>query len=169
MDQPITPLPVTPLAPKPDSAANPVLASSADGAGDASDPNSDAFKPQVFRRKSTNYEDAAKRASTSSTTIWENDPAAEVTGPAKTILDPQSVGSSGIEELAETDIKQKGPEDGVAGNWQPKIERKQSWDVQDWKHDLQKAVAEGERKGSDASTLGFTETGSSNTERYSQS
>lgn len=167
MDAPITPLPVMPLAPEPDDAKNPILASSNDG---AQDPDNQAFKPQVFRRKTNNYEDAAS-VSSGSANKSEGSSATEdlasLTGQAKSILDPS--GSDKIGDLVDTNSKQKGPEGGVGGeaeNWKPTFERKQSWNQQEWKHDLQMKVA-GEPVAKDAD--GFTETGSGHDKRYSQS
>lgn len=168
MDAPITPLPVKPLAPEPDDAENPILASANDGAFDGSqDPSTQAFKPQVFRRKSNNYEEAADASSSSATKSDSFSATKDLdsfSGQAESILGPSS--SEKIGNLVDTDSKQKGPE-GVGGdNWKPTFERKQSWDQQEWKHDLQiKVAGKPEEKAAD----GFTETGSGHTKRYSQS
>lgn len=157
IDQPITPLSITPLAPAPDSAAHSILATSNNSTQDIEGPNSQAFKPQVFRRKSSNYEDAAKRASGDFSANKSED-----------CSEPAIVKKIG--DLVDSVTKQKGPENGAAAEWQPKFERKQSWDHQDWKHDLQMAVAGKEKKDDDNTALGFTETGAGgNNKRYSQS
>lgn len=146
MDQPITPLPVTPMAPKPDDPEHPILASSTDGAQDTKDPNSESFRPQVFRRQSNNYEDAAKAAQNSSSHTEGQPPV-----------------SSAIQDLLEGSKDQKGP-DNVAGDWQPKFvsrgDRQPSFDHQDWKHETQMKVAGKEKKDDDNTALGFTEAGS---------
>ena len=167
LDAPITPLPVKPLVPEEDDAENPILASSNDGASDgAKDPDKQAFKPQVFRRKSHNYEDAAKLASSNNKSEGSSatEDLASLTGQAKSILDPSS--SDKIGDLVDTNTNQKGPESGAGDNWKPTFERKQSWDQQEWKHDLQMKVA-GKPEEKDAD--GFTETGSGHDKRYSQS
>lgn len=166
LDTPITPLPVKPLAPEPDDAENPILASNNDGAFET---DSQGFKPQVFRRKSNNYEDAARASSSNNKSEGSSatEDLASLTKQAKSILDPSS--SDKIGDLVDTDSKQKGPEGGVGGaggSWKPTFERKQSWDQQEWKHDLQMKVA-GKPEEEDAD--GFTETGSGHDKRYSQS
>ena len=117
----------------------------------SNDPSCCLFKPQVFRRNSTNYEEAAAAAraarAESERRSFELRPGAA----EKARADTERGG--GGEEI-----------DGLSGGSKPQYGRRQSWDRQEWKHRLQ--MSEVEKQKEDA--LGFSEKGGCNV-RFSQS
>lgn len=150
IDQPISSLQITPLAPT-DSSEVPIKSKDISSSDTSKDPNSASFRPEVFRRRSSNYEIASKKARDSVIRKSLDELASD--------LDPSNAfePTAAVKESQEDMTNQKGPENGM--NWQPKFARKQSWDVQDWKHNLQMSGIEKDKPEDNGGPMGFTEKG----------
>ncbi len=118
IDQPIASLPITPLAPA-DSSEVPIRFKGNTYSYTSKDPNSAEFRPEVFRRKSSNYEIASKKARDSA--IRKSLDKLATDSEPNNAFDP----TAAVKESQENATNQKGPESGM--NWQPRFERKQSW------------------------------------------
>jgi hypothetical protein len=116
-----------------------VLESSEPTSSKTSDPKSADFRPQVFRRKSTNYADA--------------DAAARATL-------AESAQSSVPQEDSPADgrvVEENKNETGTGGgsvNWKPKFGRTQSWNQQDLRRSMQMSLVS---DGGEKTLPGFTE------------
>lgn len=151
IDSPLTPLSIIPLTP---AAELPILPSSTKNT--SQDPSSANFKPQVFRRSSTNYEDADAAARQAKG------------APQQHSLEQTDVSDGGRRQ--DNDKMEERRDSGVAGaalGWKPQYGRTQSWDKQDWKHALQMGEVVGTQKV-EGDMLGFSEKGE-NDVRFSQS
>jgi hypothetical protein len=145
INAPPTPLPVTP----PIRAVQPPHIP-APPTNPSTDPSCCLFKPQVFRRNSTNYEeaDAAARAARAESERRSFE------------LRPEVVEEGGKEKEGAGGEEGEG---GCAGK--PQYGRRQSWDRQEWKHRLQMSEVVEKQK---EDVLGFSEKGGCQV-RFSQS